>query len=353
MSMYILKDAIAPVGFGVVVIAILFILKGWLNYAVGLPIWIIGIAVVAVMIPMMTLVTILLSFYRYAPEGFVFMECRREGRDAIMDTEIGTGVTEIIVGVKRDPKDPIYSEDAGGVKVDPSLVSQYSEPLRLTGGLNLFGWAHHSMFPQTTRNHLAFKGIEEYFSEIEEKAKKHGATSEEQQMGSLEFLTLNEKIELLMKPEHFLEEDTKTKVGRYFKKRSVATSKDNIVQYFRQWPKVDADGKQVLTADGKAVWIEQVVDIPTIIHAIQRAKADLQKRPIAWGYYCMTEAFKYNNVPYTAQHLSSLKTLLQQLRDEYWMKMMNWMQYGMIIVGIIGITILGIYVLGSTVFKGA
>lgn len=352
MSMYILKDAIAPVGFGIVIIAILFILKGWLNYTFGIPIWILGMAVVVAIIPIMALVSILISFYKYAPEGFVIMECRREGRDAIADTEIGTGVTEIMVGVKRDPKDPIYSDDAGGVKVDPSLVSQYSEPLRLAGGLNMFGWAHHSMFPQTTRNHLAFKGIEEYFKEIEEKAKKRGATSEDQQMGSLEFLTLNEKIELLMKPEHFLEEDTKTKVGRYFKKRSVDAGAATTVQYFRQWPKTDAEGNQVLNADGKAVWIEQVVDIPTIIHAIQRARADLQKRPIPWGYYCMTEAFKYNNVPYTAQHLSSLKTLLQQLRDEYWMKMMNWMQYGMIIVGIIGITILGIYVLGSTVFKG-
>jgi hypothetical protein len=34
------------------------------------------------------------------------------------------------------------------------------------------------------------------------------------------------------------------------------------------------------------------------------------------------------------------------------MKMLNWMQYGMIICGILGLTILGIYVLGSTVFKG-
>jgi hypothetical protein len=338
MSMYLLKDAVAPVGFGVVVIALLFIMKGWLNFVIGIPIYIIGIALVALIIPTITLFTIVMSFYRYGPEGFVAMECRREGKDAILNTEIGTGVTEFLVGTKRDPKDPIYSDDQGGVKVDPSLVSQYSEPLRLSGGLNVFGWAHHSMFPQTTRNHLAFKGIVEYFDDIELAVKLcENPSPEELSVASLDFLTINERVELIMKPEHFLEEDLKTKVGKYFKQRVEKDTKE--VVYFRQFEK-----------EGK--WYEQTVNVPQLRHAIQRVKSDLQKRPIPWGYYCMTEAFKYNNVPYTAQHLSSLKMLLQQLRDEYWMKMLNWMQYGMIICGILGLTILGIYVLGSTVFKG-
>lgn len=335
MNLYILKDAILPVGFGVVIIAILFIMKGALNFIIGVPLWIIGIVIVFLAMPTMAMFTILISFYRFGPEGFVTMECRREGRDAVLNTEIGTGVTELMVGVKRDPKDPIYTDEKSGVKVDPSMVSQYAEPLRLSGGLNIFGFAHNSMFPQTTKNHLAFKGIIEYFDENSTNALCEDATEDEMSIASLDFLTIKEKIELIMKPEHFLEEDMRTKVGKYFKQRKDA---NNIISYYRQF---ERDGK----------WFEQVVEIPRLIHAIQRIKSDLNKRSLPWGYYCMTEAFKYNNVPYTAQHLASLKMLLQQLRDEYWMKLLNWMQYGMIIIGIIGITILGIYVLGSTVFK--
>jgi hypothetical protein len=93
------------------------------------------------------------------------------------------------------------------------------------------------------------------------------------------------------------------------------------------------------------------VDAPGLIQLIQTAKSDLDKLPIATGYFCMNEAFKYNNVPYSAQHLAQLKNLLKQLVDAEWMKMMNWMQYGIIICAIMGMTILGIYILKTVVFK--
>jgi hypothetical protein len=157
-------------------------------------------------------------------------------------------------------------------------------------------------------------------------------------MKELMFLTDKEKIELISKPEHFLEADIKTKVGKYFKTKKSSDAKDAKTIYYRQFQK-----------DGK--WYEQEINIPEIIMLIQKAKADITRMPIATGYFCMNEAFKYNNVPYSAQHLAQLKNLLKQLVDAEWMKMMNWMQYGIIICAIMGMTILGIYILYTVVFK--
>ena len=65
----------------------------------------------------------------------------------------------------------------------------------------------------------------------------------------------------------------------------------------------------------------------------------------------MNEAFKYNNVAYTAQHLSALKNLLIQIINEDWLKKLNWLQMGTVIIGILAVMVIGIYVLASTVFK--
>jgi hypothetical protein len=254
------------------------------------------------------------------------MDGRRDGKLVICDVEVGTNNAEFILGEKEDPKSPLFKDEKSGVKVDPSMVSAYSEPMNFAGGLKIVGYAYKDLLPQTTRNHLAFKAIVDYFRAGEENDDKtHPAKA-------LAFLTEKEKIELISKPEHFLEADLKTKVGKYFKTRT--DDKTKAVEYYRQFQK-----------DGK--WYEQTVDIPELIHAVQQMKADINKLPIAMGYFSMNEAFKYNNVAYTAQHVSALKNLLTQLITEDLLGKLNLWTYGCIMIGCLGMVVIGIYVLHS------
>ena len=321
--MSLITDVGVPAGLGAIVLVIIFFMKGFLSFIIGVPIWILAMALVVVLLGIFIPVNILMSFFRYGKEGFTFMNARKNGKPVLVDVEIGSNNAEFVVGDKENPKDPLFKDEASGVKVDPSLVSAYAEPLRFPGGLEIYGYAYHNWLPQTTRNHLAFKAIIEYFHN-------------EPKMHELNFLMEKEFIELISKPEHFLEADLKTKVGKYFKKKA---GESGAITYYRQFEK-----------DGK--WYEQEISMPRIIELLHQAKADITKLPIATGYFSMNEAFKYNNVSYSAQHLSQLKSLLQQLMFDKMSSLVNWMQYGTIIIGILAVLIIGIYVMASTVFKG-
>lgn len=321
--MGMLGDITIPAVLGLVVIIVIYLAKGFLSFILGVPLWMILCFVVAALTLVFIPTNVCLGFMRYGKEGFVFMQARKDGVPVICDVEIGTSNADFVLGTKQNPKDPLFEDEQSGVKADPSLISAYAEPLRFSGGLNIIGYGHHNWLPQTARNHLAFKAIVDYF-----------ATDA---MKDLSFLTDKEKIELISKPEHFLVTDIKTKVSKYFK--TVKDGNSDQPTYYRQF-----QGK-----DGK--WYEHEVKVSEVIELVQKAKADITKLPIATGYFCMNEAFKYNNVPYSAQHLANLKNLLQKLVDEKWMKMINWMSYGTIIIGIIAVMTIGIYVLASTVFK--
>ena len=325
-----IADIGIPAFIGLVLIGLLFFMKGVLSFVIGLPVWMIGAALVVAGVPIFIMLNMLTSFYRYGREGFLFMDARRDGKLVICDVEVGTNNAEFVLGEKEDPKSPLFKDEKSGVKVDPSMVSAYSEPMNFVGGLKIVGYAYKDLLPQTTRNHLAFKAIVDYFRAGEENDDKtHPAKA-------LAFLTEKEKIELISKPEHFLEADLKTKVGKYFKTRT--DEKTKSIEYYRQFQK-----------DGK--WYEQTVEIPELIHAVQQMKSDINRLPIAMGYFSMNEAFKYNNVAYTAQHVSALKNLLTQLITEDLLGKLNLWTYGCIMMGCLGMVVLGIYVLSTTVFK--
>jgi hypothetical protein len=85
---------------------------------------------------------------------------------------------------------------------------------------------------------------------------------------------------------------------------------------------------------------------------IQKAKGDITHLPIATGYFSMNEAFKYNSVAYSAQHLAQLKILIEQMADEKWGKLMNWMQYGIIALMILCGSGFAIYIAGMAFKQG-
>jgi len=343
--MSLLTDILVPLGVGVaIIVVIIVLLKGFLGAIVGVPIWLIACFIIAALTLFFTPTNILVGFWKFGKEGFTFMEARKNGTMVICDVEVGTGNAEFIIGKKVDPKDPIFQDEQSGVKMDPTMVSAYADPLRHPGGLNIIGFAHDSLLPQNHRNHLAFKRINEYLHS-------------EPKMKDLMFMTEKEIVELLKKPEHFLEADIKTKVGKYFKARTEGVGNDARVVYYREFQK-----------EGK--WFRQEILInsdseenPGIVQLIRRAKADLEKLPILTNrdefngnrgdFFCMNEAFKYNPVSYTAQYASWLKNILQRMADMNAMKWFNWWTMGLIAMGIIGVTaaaiVLGYKVLGMGV----
>jgi hypothetical protein len=303
--MKLLFEALIPVGMAICAGVVLFLMKGILSFPLALPFYLILMIALIPFTIIIILANILLKFWKSGKEGFTFMRARKDGLPVLIDIEIGTNNAEFVVGEKKNPKDITFTDEASGVKVDPSLVSAYTEPLRFDGGLEIFGYAYHNWLPQTTKNHLAFKAIIEY---------RH----RDLEVKELDFLPDKEFIELISKPEHFLEADLKTKISRYFKSKKEA---DGSVKYYRQY-----EG----TGIEKGKWFEQEIDVPEITRIIQKAKTDINALPIATGYFSMTEAFKYNSVAYSAQHLAQLKRLIEQMADEKWLKIMNWMQYGII-----------------------
>ena len=203
----------------------------------------------------------------------------------------------------------------------------------------ILGYAHNSPLPQTTKNHLAFHAIVDYFHEGE---KSQDTTDKDGKLvihpaKKLAFLTEKEKIELIGKPEHFLEEDVRTKVGKYLKSRVDEKTKETI-HYV------------VFQKDGK--WYETKAEMDDLVHAVQEMKADINKLPIHEGYYSMNEAFKYNNVPYTSQHLAGLKNMLKQLEWLNFLKTFNVWNYGLIAIGIIAVFFGGVFVLIKFTGKG-
>ena len=294
-------EALIPGFLGALVIAVLFLMKGSLAMVIGLPLYLILCIAVIPMVLILILSNVLLKFWKNGKEGFVFMNARSNGLPVLIDVEIGTGNAEFVVGEKNNPKDITFKDEASGVKVDPSLVSAHAEPLRFPNGLDIFGYAYHNWLPQTTKNHLAFKAIIEY---------RHS----DPEINQLDFLPDKEFIELVSKPEHFLEADLKTKISKYFKMRK---DEDGAVKYYRQYS-VGAE------------WFEQEIDIPELMRLIQKAKGDITKLPVATGYFSMNEAFKYNSVAYSAQHLAQLKILIEQMAEEKWAKMTNLLTYGIV-----------------------
>jgi hypothetical protein len=226
-------ECLIPALMGAAVMAVIFLMKGMLSMLIGLPLYLILIVAVIPVTIVMILANILLKIFKYGKEGFTFMRARNDGLPVLVDIEIGTNNAEFLLGEKKSPKDITFKDESSGVKVDPSLVSAHAEPLRFSGGLDIFGYAYHNWLPQTTRNHLAFKAIVDYRNSDEE-------------ISQLDFLPDKEFVELISKPEHFLEADLKTKISKYFKMRK---DDSGAIKYYRQF-----------IEDNN--WYEQEIDIP-------------------------------------------------------------------------------------------
>lgn len=340
----LVKDIGFPVAGGLGLCAIIyFFLRAPLSIVFAVPLWLMLIAIIIAFVLFITPSGMVLKYWRYGREGFTFMQARINGETVVEDYEVGSGNSEFVIGEKIDPKAPIFQDDQSGIKLDPTMVAAYADPRRHPGGLNIVGFAHDSLLPQNPRNHLAFAGIEGY-------------VRNEPRMRALDFLPIKEIVELLKKPEHFLEADIRHKVGKYFKSTVETEDGKPRTVFYREFQKVVKDNNGNETTQ----WYRQEIPINSenpdnlgLVQIIRMARADLEKQPILPAgkqYFCMNEAFKYNPVSYTAQHAQTMKAILQRLADLRAPKLQNLWTYGLIAMGIIGVTIGGI-VVASMVIK--
>lgn len=324
----------------------MFMLKGVLSFGLVIPLWMIVIIIVSIMVGIAILVMTITGYLRYGSEGFLFAKARKNGTGVYIDAELGSDVADFVLAEKASPKDVVLKDEESGIKVDPSLLSSNARPLRFKGGLDVYIYSYYNFMPQTIRNHAAFAAINNYF---------------EKECKELNFLSIKEFVELISDPEHFLERNATIKLNKYFKvseaRESDGTCKLNdknepIYTYVRRYEdwieEHEVDGCIV---PGHMGLVEQDISLPGMIQLIAKARQDVSVMPIMGGLIAGTEAFKYNSVAYSSQHLGHVLML-------YYTKMMEdikgqietWM-YIIGLVAIIGAIGVSVYI-ASMAFKG-
>jgi hypothetical protein len=96
----------------------------------------------------------LLEIRRYAPESFVIRKARKNDKPMLILEEIGTGLSEIILGKRIEKGSPLFElpEDRG-VVVDPAFLHS-TKPANWGKGLMVYHYATSQYQPMTTVNAL-------------------------------------------------------------------------------------------------------------------------------------------------------------------------------------------------------
>lgn len=313
----------------------MFFLRGFLGFGFVFPLWILVIILMIIVAIMFVLISTITGYLRYGREGFIFSEARKRGIPVYIDAELGSEVIDFVLGEKSSPKDIVFKDKESGVKVDPSMLDAYARPMRAPGGLDLYLCSYYNFMAQSLRNTAAFAEVNEYFNT---------------KCQELNFLTIKEFVELLKDPEHYLERNASNKLNKYFKvmeKRDAqgnvmyATNTDGIVQtdakgqplplytYVRRFERKNELGQMEL--------VDQDMELTTLVDLLTKARADVMMLPLMPRYLAGNEAFKYNSVSYSSQHLAHVLMLYQQKMMDDMKKMLDWLTVGicalMILVG--------------------
>jgi hypothetical protein len=318
-------------GAGLIIAAIItamFFLKSYLSLAIVLSLWILIAVGVSVITILGLLIVTIFSFWKWGKEGFMFAQARKDGIPVYIDAELGSDNADFVLGEKQQPKDVMLKDTESGIKLDPSLFSADAKPMRLPLGLDLYIYSYYNYMPQSIRNHAAFKAIKDY---------------KDTKCPELDFLSDKEFIELVSDPEHFLRHNAEQKLNKYFKLVTVDVGGKPITKNVRQFLDEDPESK----THGK--WIEQDINIDTVIQTISKARNDIAKLPILGGLLAGNEAFRYNSVPYSSQHLGHAFMLIKERLNEEWQKKLDWIAMSapiMAVGGIIIIIIIIILVMG-------
>jgi hypothetical protein len=248
------------------------------------------------------LVWFILDLKKLAPEAFVFRKCRKKDLAALEVEDIGSGHCRLIVGEKDKNGDPIFRhpDDPTQLVVDPTYLHN-TKPRYWGNGLSIWHYASSQWQPMTTINALGLntckKVAKQYFPE-------------------LLFMTDRDLM-------------TFAKMRRDHLKHNVNAV---IHKYQPEW---DDDENTPITHD-------------EVYNAVIEYQEALKKKTIDTGIVAWDAAFAMNPITHLVQDLAEIKVLIEmKVRSEF-EKKLQWMQYGMIIAGIIGVT--GIVIIGMMVF---
>ena len=296
-------DLIIITVIAVVICVIAFVAKGLLALPFAIAGWILLIALVVVAWPIFLFGLTIVRYWFGAPEGFMIMTSRATGVPLLLDLELGSNNADLVLGEKESPKAMVFKDDESGTKVDPAMLSNACSPIRLPKGLDLYLYGYFDFMPQNPTQSAAYKAIEQYFHS--DKCK------------DLHFLTTVEFIELISDPEHYLEHNALMKLNKYFKVAPKMTVVDGVAVPAT----VIENGKAVpvstyvrrFTDDATGKMYDQDMDVPTMLQKIAESRNDIASLPCYIGPIAGTEAFVNNLYPYSAQHLSHVLMLNDEI----------------------------------------
>ena len=331
-----LKHIIIGAAIVIVTGVAMFLLKGILSVGITIGLWILVIAIVTVAVIIFVLAATIVGYLRFGAEGFLFSKARRNGKAVYIDTELGSQISEFAIVDKTSPKDVVLKDEESGIKVDPSMLDSNAKPMRFPGNLDIYIYTYYNYMPQSISNHAAFKVIKGYF---------------DAECPDLQFLSIKEFIELISDPEHYLERNALVKLNKYFKVAEKHDANGNPVMEMlpngTQKPKLtfvrefttEVDDIDPVTNEKVGTHmgiVQQDLDLPELLRHLTKARIDISKLQIPGGLIAGTEAFKYNSVAYSSQHLGHVLMLYEQkIRDA--MKGM----FDMFTVGLVALMILG------------
>jgi hypothetical protein len=226
-----------------------------------------------------------------APEAFLFKKARRKDLEVLCVTDVGSGFSEYRLGEKENQRDIIFEgKDNSDIKVDPGIL-QRTDSMKFGKGLVIHYYASKDFAPQTYINALGFSTIRRVVRDT---------------FPELSWATDELVGELIATKRDNLLEDLKVLITQYAPK-------------YR-----DEQGNEIpFTADSLASVIEELQEI-------------LKTYPVDTGLYSFTAAYVMNPTAYLANHVDTMRNILEQLADLKWQKMMDMMKWVIPILAILG-----------------
>jgi hypothetical protein len=341
--------------------------------AFTLPIHII-LAIAAGWVATLILVWFIMDLRHYGKEGFDFRKCRKDNIPYIIDVDIGSGnAVGYAAEKKKKGAGRIYHKSEAGAKIDPAISMGNDEPIRFPRGLDMQIYGTLDAWPTSLRNAAGIQKIKE----IRAKPKYY----------PLERIPDKELMEILDTPDDHLPHDAKLFIEKY-KIPNPDVTQEQVEAVNRKLDGILKDPAQRLVNwmrrdDLSAVLQADVLDIPPLIaqmiakygggeevpetfpgmvvqaleelkkdpdlatmvspiisphqmlDIINALKSEAARAPIDPKFGAFRAALKDAPNAFKTTDVTTLENILRQMFVEDLLSKINWMQWGIIAIGII------------------
>ena len=343
-------------------------------------------------------VTIILVWYlmdlrHYGREGFDMRKCRKKNIPYIIDVDVGSGKSEGYPAEKKKKgAGRILHKSEAGAKIDPGISMGQDEPLHFPRGLDIQIYGTLDAWPTSLKTAAGIHKIKEIRRKPE--------------YAVFDPIPDKDLIELLNMPDEHLPHDVRIFIERYKIQNPDVTTEEikeindrmNVIAKdpaFRDinWMRRD-DLFHLFQADEAdlPVLISQTIDkynvsnepvppeVPVAVKArvdeikqsdhffaeikspeidpirflelVNKLKDEAAKTAIDPRFTAYRSALKDNPNAYKTTDVSTLENILRQMFIEDLLSKLNWMQYGIIIMGIIGVSAVAATIVWSIIGKG-